>query len=198
MSESIFDSFPILETERLVLRQIRPYDAAALFACFADEEVTRYYNLPSFIRIEQAQGIIEHMLAGYAERRTIRWAITRREDDLFLGTCGFTGWKWHFFSGQIGYELSRPFWRQGIMTEALTAVLHLAFTQLQLNRIEALVMPGNIASINLLKKLSFQNEGLLRQSGYWQNQFHDLTMMALLKRDWALQEFFNYKDNEEQ
>ena len=198
MSDLIFDTFPILETERLVLRQIRPYDSAALFACFADEEVTRYYNLPSFTRIEQAQGIIEHMLTGYAERRTIRWAITRREDDLFLGTCGFTGWKWHFFSGQIGYELARPFWRQGIMTEALTAVIHLAFTQLQLNRIEALVMPGNIPSLSLLEKLEFQNEGLLRQSGYWENQFHDLYMMALLKRDRALQEFFIYKEDEAQ
>ena len=185
-----------METERLVLRQIRPSDAAALFTCFTDEEVTRFYNLPTFTRIEQAQGLIEHMLASYAERRTIRWAITRREDDFFLGTCGFTGWKWHFFSGQIGYELARPFWRQGVMTEALTAVIHLAFTRLQLNRIEALVMPGNVASINLLEKLDFQNEGLLRQSGYWENQFHDLNMMALLKRDWALQEFFIYKDDE--
>ncbi|MCB9418626.1 MAG: GNAT family N-acetyltransferase [Ardenticatenaceae bacterium] len=197
MSESIFDSFPVLNTERLILRQIQMNDAAALYACFADEEVTRFYNLPTFSRIEQAQGIIEHMLNSYGERRTIRWAITRREDGLFLGTCGFTGWKWHFFSGQIGYELSRPFWRQGVMTEALTAVIRLAFTQLNLNRVEALVMPGNTASLNLLKKLDFQNEGLLRQSGYWENKFHDLYMMALLKRDWALQEFFLYTDNED-
>jgi ribosomal-protein-alanine N-acetyltransferase len=198
MTVSIFDTFPVLETERLVLRQIRPYDAAALFDCFSNKEVTRYYNFPAFTRIEQAQGIIEHMLTSYSERRTIRWAITRREDNLFLGTCGFTGWKWHFFSGQIGYELARPFWRQGVMTEALTAVIHLAFTQLHLNRIEALVMPDNIPSLSLLEKLRFQNEGLLRQSGYWENQFHDLTMMALLKQDSALQEILIYQKDEEQ
>ena len=84
------------------------------------------------------------------------------------------------------------------MTETLTAVIHLAFTQLQLNRIEAWVMPDNIPSLNLLEKLDFRNEGLLRQSGYWENQFHDLYMMALLKRDWALQEFSIYQDDEEQ
>lgn len=186
MKDSIFVTFPVLETERLNLRQIRPSDAPLLFDCFADEKVTRFYNLPQFTRLEQAVGIIEHMLNGYAERRTIRWAITRKDDGHFLGTCGFTGWRWHFFNGQIGYELARPFWRQGIMTEALTAVIHLAFTELNLNRIEALVMPENIASISLLKKLNFTNEGLLRQSGYWENEFHDLYMIALLKEDWKI------------
>ena len=62
----------------------------------------------------------------------------------------------------LGYDLARPHWNRGIMTEALTAVLPFGFEKMALNRIEALVITGNEASYRLLARLGFQQEGTLR------------------------------------
>lgn len=182
----IFDEFPVLHTKRLALRQVRPSDAPALFAIFSNPAVTRYYDQPTFTELAQAEALAARMQQRFAEKRTIRWAITRADDDRLIGTCGFAEWKRHFHCAAIGYELAQGEWGQGIMTEVLTAVLTYGFTQMQLNRIEAYVMTGNTASMRLLQKLGFQEEGLLRQYGYWQNAYHDLHLFALLKREFPM------------
>lgn len=184
-TDALFDKFPVLETERLWLRQIRPSDAPAIFAIFNNPEVTRYYDQPTYTEMAQAEELVARMQQRFAERRTIRWAIARKTDDHVLGTCGFGEWKQHFHCAAVGYELGQAYWRQGIMTEVLTAVLPFGFTQMQLNRIEAYVMTGNEPSMTLLRKLGFQKEGLLREYGYWQRAFHDLHLFALLKRDYT-------------
>jgi ubiquinone/menaquinone biosynthesis C-methylase UbiE len=62
--------------------------------------------------------------------------------------------------GWFGYELARPYWRQGIMTEALTAITRVGFIDMGLNRIEAVIMPENHATIMLLEKLGFHIWGI--------------------------------------
>jgi ribosomal-protein-alanine N-acetyltransferase len=106
-----------------------------------------------------------------------------KEDGVVIGSCGFYGTHpWHL-RGSIGYELARPFWRQGIMSEALTAILTLGFGEMGLNRIDAVVLPENLASIRLLEKLGFCNEGLLREYENWGSKgFVDLCMLSLLKK----------------
>jgi [ribosomal protein S5]-alanine N-acetyltransferase len=94
-------------------------------------------------------------------------------------------WKPKFFSAALGYELAPAYWGQGMMTEALTAVLRYTFTLMALNRVEAYVVPQNAPSIALLQKLGFVNEGLMREYGYWGQTFHDLYLFALLKREWG-------------
>ncbi len=115
----------------------------------------------------------------------IRWGITRKSEPSLIGSCGYYGFHtWHLRAG-IGYELAQPFWRQGIMAEALRAILELGFGGIGLNRIEAVVMPENEASIKLLEKLGFHNEGILKE---YENRgdkgFIDLCMLSILKREW--------------
>lgn len=184
--DTLFDEFPVLTTGRLALRQVRPSDAPALFAIFSNPAVTRYYDQPTFTELAQAEALAARMQQRFAEKRTIRWAISRPNDDRLLGTCGFAEWKRHFHCAAVGYELAQAEWGQGIMTEVLTAVLTYGFTHMQLNRVEAYVMTGNTASMRLLQKLGFQEEGLLRQYGYWQNAYHDLHLFALLKREFPM------------
>jgi len=131
----------------------------------------------------QADALVARWRERFADRRLIRWVLTRTEDDWVIGSAGFTDWKRHFRSAQIGYDLIPLYWRQGFMREALTAVLTFGFSRMQLNRIEALVMPENKASVGLLKKLGFKKEGLLKEYGYWRHKHYDLNLFALLKRD---------------
>ena len=171
--DGIFGEFPIIETRRLRLRMIEPSDVTAVYQIFGDEGVTRYYGLETYTAIEQAAERITVYRQNFMKRRSIRWGITFKDDDWLLGTIGIMNWKPVFF-----YRV------QGIMFEGLTAVIGYAFTTMQLNRLEAFVMPENKPSSQLLKKLGFQNEGLMREYGYWRGGFHDLVLYSLLRGDW--------------
>ena len=73
----------------------------------------------------------------------------------------------------LGYWIGAPFARQGYMTDALQALLPFAFDHLHLHRVEAACLPRNAASIALLRRAGFEQEGLARSylkiNGAWQD-----------------------------
>lgn len=174
-----FEAFPEIETERLVLREIMPDDAPAVFAIFSDAEVMRYYDLNAYQNPDQAAELIDFFDESFEVERAIRWGIERKSDQRLIGTCGYVWLRQ--YRGEIGYELARAHWRNGYMQEALDAILEFGFDELQLNRIEALVMLENLASAQLLRKIGFQQEGILRQHDFFKEAFHDMRLFALLK-----------------
>lgn len=173
-----------IETERLVLRALRESDAEAVFKVFGDDAVTRYYDLATFTDIEQARLLIARMNARNANGDALRWGIVLKENDMVIGTGGFNQFARGWFHAGIGYDLAQVFWNHGYMTEALRAMMRYGFNHFQLNRIEALVVPGNVASARVLEKVGFRREGVLREYGFWKNRFWDLEMFALLQREW--------------
>jgi ribosomal-protein-alanine N-acetyltransferase len=183
--DSLFLSFPEIITDRLVLRRIILADSTALFSVLSDEEVTRFYDDATFTDISQAREQIKAWESGYQHRRCIRWAIALKGDTTMIGSCGFYNiHPWHL-RASLGYELARPSWRQGIMTEALNAIIAFGFTEMGLHRIDAVVLPANTASVRLLDKLGFLNEGLLRNFENWGDKgFVDLGMHSLTRSEW--------------
>ncbi|MCA9959957.1 MAG: GNAT family protein [Chloroflexota bacterium] len=181
---AVFSEFPEIMTPRLRLRRMGPLDAFALFDVLSDDAVARNFGIDTFTDMEQAHQRIRQIDANFRHRRTLRWAVARRDNNLLIGSCGYVSWRPAFHQAAIGYELHRSYWRQGLMSEALTAVINFGLTQMQLHRLEALVLPENTPSRALLTKLGFQQEGLLREYGFWRGEFHDLYIYALLKQDW--------------
>ena len=183
--DCVFRAFPHLETERLVLRRLRPADAESIFAILSDRELTRFYDDEAFTDISQAAEQIEAWDRAYDEWRHIRWGIVQRGADTVIGTCGcYSFHRWHA-RASLGYELARPYWRRGIMTEALAAVIDFGFQEVGLNRIQAVLMPENVASVKLLEKLGFQREGVLRQYENWgEKGYVDLLIFSLLRDEW--------------
>jgi ribosomal-protein-alanine N-acetyltransferase len=179
--ERSIDGFPRLETKRFSLRAITLADTQAMFRVWSDEEVMQYHDLEPPKYVEQVQGLIHRWAVRFNSRQGIRWGIVRKTDNVLIGSCGYR-YK-DAFVAELGYELAKAYWRQGVMTEALKAIVVFGFETLNLNRIEARVMLENNASTQLLKKLGFQQEGILREYGYWKGQFHDLRLFSLLKRD---------------
>lgn len=194
--EAVFQSFPQFETRKLFLRKIQATDAHSILRILADEEVTRFYDDDSFTDISQALGQIEAWENGYRNRRCIRWGIAFKDNPAIIGTCGYYGFHtWHM-RASIGYELARSYWRKGIMLEALTSIIDFGFREIGLNRIEAVTMPENIASMKLLEKLGFCNEGILHEYENWDEKgFVNLGMFALLRKEWdklSVKERANY------
>jgi len=182
-----FKDFPTLQTERLILREIVPGDADAVFRIRGDFEVTRYNVGAAYTRIEQAQGLIDGIHHDYVREQEIRWGITRKEDGSdapVIGMCGYNYWHRVDRRGSIGFDLARDYWRQGLMQETVETVLRFGFTEMDLNRIEAEASSDNEASIHLLEKLGFQREGLQREHYFEEGAFHDLALYSLLRREW--------------
>ncbi len=181
-----FSFMPRFETERAVLRAVRPAeDLTALFDLFADERVAQHTDTGPFAEVGEAIEVMDWIAQIFQERRGMRWAIALRgDDDQLVGTCGFNYWDREQRRAEIGYDLAHRHWGRGLMTEALRPMLRFGFEEMDLRRIEAGVTVGNEASARVLGKLGFREEGLLRQGGYWRGAYHDLRSFGLLRVDW--------------
>ncbi|BAZ38733.1 hypothetical protein NIES4101_46750 [Calothrix sp. NIES-4101] len=183
----MLDRFPQLETKNLILREITVSDTEAIFNFFSDRDVLKYYDAEPFTNIDRVRRLIHNWDERFLNRKGIRWGIAKKDDNVIIGTCGYRFWGKPFFCAEIGYELTKAYWQQGIMSEALKTILKFAFECTELNRIEATVMLENIPSMKLLEKLGFIQEGILREYGFWKGEFHNLHIFSLLKRDYQIE-----------
>lgn len=175
--------FPTLTTERLTLRPLRPADAPQVFANFSFDSVTEFYDLATFTELQQAQDLIDIWIKRLNAGEGLRWAITLTGHDHLIGTCGFHNLSAENNRAEIGYELHPDFWRKGLMTEAVLAMLKHGFDSLNLNRIEAFIDPINHASYQLLVRCGFKSEGVLRDYFFEKGRFVDAQMMSILQRE---------------
>jgi len=181
-------SFPILETERLILREILLSDADDLYAYYNDRLVTQYLDWFGPSSVDHAKEIITRWSNQFQDDSFMRWGITFKEEGKVIGTVllvpvrGPFEWKLPLV---IGYELSREYWNQGIMSEALQAVNAFAFEEMGNHRICAEVFPENTASITILKRLGYQEEGYLKKHVWHEGTkiWHDVMTLAILKEE---------------
>jgi RimJ/RimL family protein N-acetyltransferase len=179
-----FTEFPVLTTERLLLRRFQPDDAEALFAILSDEDAMRFTGHGVAHSLDDARERIREINARYARREAIHWAVTLHGDDHVIGSCSLHRIDERHRHAETGYELHRAYWGRGIMPEAVAATLRYGFTELELRRIEAIIDDQNAQSKRLLLKLGFTYEGALRQRYLHQGRFEDEYYYALLKDEW--------------
>lgn len=177
--------FPTLETERLLLREIVRTDAPALFAVHGDPECMKWFGTDPIADEAGAVKLIE-LFASWRSMPNpgTRWGIQVKDQSSLVGTCGLFAWNRAWRKCTLGYELNPQVQGNGYMQEALHACINWSFENMHLNRIEAQVHPSNAGSLRSVERLGFKQEGLLRQLGFWNGQFHDMLQYALLSRDW--------------
>ena len=179
------DRFPLLQTERLLLRALTSADLEFIYRHFTDPDITYYLHDEEPIKSRQeAQAIVDFYTQSGAKPYN-RWVIVGKSDNRPIGTCGYHKWRKSHFCAEIGYDLGKAYWKQGFMTEALKEVLEFGFGRMGLNRIEALVHPDNLASIRLLERLAFQSEGTMRDYYFQRGMFHDSLIFSLLRKEWG-------------
>lgn len=180
-----FGEFPVLESKRLLLREITVADAEAVFRIRGDYQVTKYNGGLPYRSVDQAEALIEGIAAAYRDKRSIRWGITLREDPLHtvIGMVGYNYWVRQDYRASIGYDLARDYWGQGIMPEAVRAILEFGFKHMALNRIEADASIDNTKSHRVLEKVGFQREGIQQEQYYEEGEFYDLVLFSLLRKN---------------
>lgn len=176
--------FPRLETERLILREMTLDDKEDIFKNFSDEKVTKYFFMKPFTTAEESQKIIKRAKDLFEKENGIQWGIVLKDGNTLIGTCGYETWIKENFRGELGYDLRQSYWGKGIMSEALRAVIQYGFETLELNRIEVTTRSDNKRSINMLYRLGFKKEGVIREAVYWEGTFYDQLLFSLLKKEW--------------
>ncbi len=184
-----FKEFPRIETERLVLREIRMDDAEWYLRHFSAREIVTGQGFPAPRDLEEAkQEMMTYFVDLFKERNGFRWGIELESSPGLVGSCGYYKWqKPDGLQAELGYDLDPRFWGRGIMTEALSAIIDFGFQKMGLNRIEILIMKHNARSIKLAEKLGFVKEGVLREHGFDENKnIVDDVLYSLLRRDWKV------------
>jgi [ribosomal protein S5]-alanine N-acetyltransferase len=173
-----------LRTERLFLRPLAPSDAEPLFAVFSDPAVMRYWSTSPWASVAQAHELIAKDQMALPAGEHIRLGIEITGTAGLIGMCTLFDFVDQCKRAEIGYGMSRSFWGNGYMHEALVALLDYGFRDLGLNRIEADVDPRNVASARCLERLGFVKEGHLRERWIVEGEVSDTSFYGLLRRDW--------------
>lgn len=177
--------WPIIETEKYLLRKLTEEDATDIFAYFSDDEVTKYYDCDSFKSMEDALNFIASKEKTFLEGKGIRWGITNKNDTAkIIGTIGYHKWNKDFYKAEIGYDLSKDYWGQGVMSDVIPSVIEFGFNHMSLNRIEAQLHPDNIGSKRVLEKAGFKYEATLEDFIFLKGNFLDTVLMSLLKKNY--------------
>lgn len=180
MLELNFDPFPVLETERLLLRRTVLDDAQFYFEIRSNKEAMKHICKPLQVSVEDAKALIYKINEMIAFNDGISWAICLKSDNKFIGTVSFHRIEKEHFRAEIGYMLHPKFWKQGIISEAVEKVIDYGFSKLGLHSIEAHIDPTNVGSEKVLQKFNFVKEAYFRENYFYDGKFLDTAVYSLI------------------
>lgn len=180
----IYGYMPVLETERLRLRKLTMHDAQDIYDYSKDPLVAKHVLWDAHRSVGESRAYLRFMLRKYRMTEPASWGIELKSTGKILGTIGFMWIQSDNAAAEVGYSLSRAYWGQGIMTEALKAVIDYAFCSLNLNRVEAMHEVDNPASGAVMRKCGMLHEGTQRQKLLNKGRYVDVDVYAILKKDY--------------
>jgi ribosomal-protein-alanine N-acetyltransferase len=170
---------PILETGRLRLEPLVAEDAEWIFPMMADREVMAFWDVPEIDDPDVVANIVAGQAEEMAQGRAAYWAIRTLPDGEFIGTCDLSEIDRRHKRAEVGFMLGRGSWGHGYAFEAMAAVTAYAATN-GLRRLLARTHLGNRRSDNLLERLGFQEEGILRGHVERDGERRDCRLFGLL------------------
>lgn len=148
----------IIETGRILLRELDDLDLHALAEIYADPEVMRFVGKGIVLDSSQTERSIANWKKYYERFKFGNWATIEKQTSKFIGLCGLS-WLPDNSDIEVSYLFSKPAWGKGYATETAKAILDYGFNNLGLKRIVALVYPENSSSIHVIDKLGMKYEG---------------------------------------
>lgn len=175
-----------INTNRLLLRKFKVSDAEDAFKNWAnDEDVTKYLTWKPHGSLNITKILLNQWVLDYEIPNTYNWAIEVKNTGDVIGSIGIVNIDEENLSCEIGYCLSKKYWRLGIISEALEAVIAYLFSQVNFNRIVAKHHIDNIASGKVMMKCKMSYEGTLREVRRGQNgEFISLAVYSILKSEY--------------
>ena len=155
------NKFPVLRSERMVLRQFIDSDLEHVFAGLSNPEIIKYYGI-SFETLEATKEQITWFSDLEKNENGIWWAVCSKNDGRFLGAGGLNDLSKKDKKAEVGFWLLPENWGKGYMSEAMPLILDYSFNNIGLNRIEGFVESENTNCKKAIEKLEFTQERTIR------------------------------------
>lgn len=179
---TIYNKFPILKLENLILREFNFGDISYFFSYINHPEVKKFLSSEDIPNTyDEAQKELGYWKNLFYQKYSIYWAIAESDTNKLIGTCGFNNWNVHHKRVEISYDLDFNYWNRGLMTKILDKICSFAFIELGVYRIQATVICENVSSIRVLEKLGFKREGTLLNYAIKDNEIKNSYMYAKIK-----------------
>ena len=174
-----------IETPRLILRQAVREDAEPMFRNWASyPEVTKYLTWPVHGSVAVSEMVIGSWIQEYEKDSYYQWMIVLKELGEPIGSISVVRQNDQVEEAEIGYCIGARWWHQGIVSEALTAVIEYLFTEVGMNRIAARHDPNNPHSGGVMRKCGMIYEGTSRSADRNNQGICDAAHYAILRSDW--------------
>ncbi len=182
--KKIFNKLPTLETSRLILKKISMDNLYDMNRYASLEETSKYLLWTPHLNLLETRGTIEFHINQYKKGIAPDWGINHKADKIFIGTCGFTSVDEFNNSAELGYVLSPEYWGRGLMKEALSAVMRVAFMDICFHRLTVRIMDGNVASMRLAESVGFIHEGTAREAQIIKGKYSTIHTYSILKHEY--------------
>ena len=190
---TIFKIYPVLDTKRLVLSEIDPSEAEAFHilqrSALEDPDGPPWEYGFETQSVENARASLGFCKKAWEKKTRLRFGVRLKsgspsegEPSVLIGCCELFGIQ-NQYKAEVGYWLGAAHQRQGYMSEALAAMVRHAFESMEMGRLYAQTSPRNDASLRMLRKVGFREEGVLRRSTLRGKEWDDSVLMAILFTD---------------
>lgn len=180
MYQPAYAPYPIIETERLIVRKPTLRDAVDIFELCRRAETSRYSLWSPHNDISETREMIKNKLSEF-RRGNIPpfFSVEEKETGRVIGTCSYVSADADYKVVEIGYSILSDCWNKGYGTEVAWALTGYAFDRIEAQRVFARVLPENAASVNLLTRLGFVLEGVLKKGYFFNGRVSDVAVLAL-------------------
>ncbi|MBR0622144.1 GNAT family N-acetyltransferase [Bacillus pumilus] len=184
--ESLFGTFPVLASKNLLLKKVDEHHLPELFSIYDNDTVFQYCGIIPKHNLQTVKKMIAHFERDYTKKSRVKWGIFQKgKPHTLVGIIETMDLNQKVNAVTIGYFLAEEHWGKGIATEAVSTLVTFLFEEIDINRIQAEVMPANEVSKKVLLKNGFIKEGLLRQAVLWSGKgIVDLEIYSKLKEDY--------------
>ncbi len=195
--ETSFQALPVLQTKRLILRQItesvedgrdslefiNDYSVYRFWGLYDEKNDTNGRHRPK--KKVKTDYHYKATMKEYKAGRELTWLMELKESGRVIGEIVLYDFKLKK-QADIGYRISKRYWGQGFATEAGEAIVDFAFRDLKLERLQIRCFADNPGSVRIAEKLGFQKEGLIRK-GVIINVITDYYIFGLLREEYLKQ-----------
>ena len=172
-----------LETERLRLKMITPNFITQIFKNQTKPEIITLLHLDE-TGFERYEDMFLNGMETF-QLSFLYFFLIEKETDKIIGECGFHTWHKKHRRAELFYSLKKDEYKQkGYMTEAVAEVIKYGFEQMNLHRIQALIADWNYASLKLIDKYGFINEGTMREDYFHDGKQEDSICFSLLASEY--------------
>lgn len=180
----IFSKIPTFETERLIIRPMRMFDAFDMYEYARVPETSRFLTWSPHPDIEYTENYLAFIISKYKAGEFYDWAVTlKNEDNKMIGTCGFSRIDFSNNVGEIGYVINPDYQGQGYATEAISVIINFGFEKLDFHRVEAKFIIGNESSFSVMKKCGMTYEGTARSAILIKGKYCDIGTCSILEEE---------------